>query len=228
MKLFPSQRVNREQTILSRTQSAEGLQLLGDFHPLLAQLGSVEGLLSLSAAAALVRQPMVSSLEALSIFLAAYRSEILLPLELPTICRAYHHARHNQSRELVVLDREVSGQPLLRDLASASRRVGQSQLRRLRPLRDDRLVQRYIQAVDQEEAQGWHTLVYGLTLALYSLPLRQGLMNYARKTFSGFVHAAAPSLNLSEHDCRQLLDVASADLPRRLEPMLAGESISGK
>ena len=43
-----------------------------------------------------------------------------------------------------------------------------------RPLRDQRLVQRYLTAVEQGEAQGWHTLVYGLTLAVYSLPLRQG------------------------------------------------------
>ena len=220
--------MSSEQTILSRAQSAESLELLGDFHPLLAQLGSVEGLVALSTASAILRQPRVASVEALSTFLAAYRSEILLPLELPTICRAYHHARHNESRELVVLDREVGDQPLPRDFASASRRVGQSQLRRLRPLRDDRFVQRYLQAVDQEEAQGWHTLVYGLALSLYSLPLRQGLMSYARKTFSGFAQAAAPSLKLSENDCRDLVEVASADLPRRLESMLAGESIPRK
>jgi len=54
------------------------------------------------------------------------------------------------------------------------RRVGQSQLKRFRSLRDHRLVQRYLKAVGEGRAHGWHTLVYGITLSVYSLPLIQG------------------------------------------------------
>ena len=37
-------------------------------------------------------------------------------------------------------------------------------------------------AVERGEAHGWHTLVDGVTLAIYSLPLRQGLLGYAQQT----------------------------------------------
>jgi len=83
---------------------------------------------------------------------------------------------------LILLDLLLAGEPQLQDFAAPSRRVGQSQLQKLRPLRDQRMVQRYLQAVDGGQANAWHTLVYGLTLAVYSLPLRQGLLGYAHQT----------------------------------------------
>ena len=54
------------------------------------------------------------------------------------------------------------------------------------PLRDERVVQRYLAAVESGEAHGWHTLVYGLTLVVYSLPLRQGLLGYAHQNHARF------------------------------------------
>jgi urease accessory protein UreF len=167
----------------------------------------------------------VDSFETLTAFLKVYRSEILLRLELPVICRAYHHVQHNEMRELITLDQEVAARLLLRDFASASRRVGQSQLKRLRPLRDARPVRRYLQAVERGHAQGWHTLVYGLTLALYSLPVCQGLMTYARKSLSGFIHAAARPLKLSEKNCQEMVEELCADLPREMKGLLAAKRI---
>ncbi len=201
--------------------ASEGLEHLGELHPLLEQLGSVEGLVTLSAVAASLQRPRVESAATLALFLQAYRMEILLPWELPAIFRAHAHASRNETRELIALDQSLDGQRLLPDLIAASRRIGQSQLKRLRPLRDARVVQRYLQAVEAGQAQGWHTLVYGLTLAVYSLPVRQGLVHYARQTLRGFIYAAARSLQLAEADCRQLLEELEADLPGALEELLA-------
>jgi urease accessory protein UreF len=211
--------VSNEQTIAGQALvvPAESGELLGDLRPLLAQLGSWEGLVRLSAASTRLKYGGVDSLEALRTFLEAYRTRILLPQEVPVICRAYHHARRNETRELVALDHEVAAQQFLRDFASASAQVGQSQLRRLSPIRDQRIVRRYLQAVERGQARGWHTLVYGLTLALYSLPLRQGLMNYARRMLNGFIDAAAESLRLSETECRELAENLCEPLPAELE-----------
>src|SRR5437667_650108 len=109
--------------------------LLGDCHPLLDQLGSADGLLSLSGVAASLSLPKVDSLAALARFLQAYQSQLLLPLELPAIYRAHHHASRNEARELVALDSEISIRNRRQAFAAASRRVGRSQLQRLRPLR---------------------------------------------------------------------------------------------
>jgi urease accessory protein UreF len=204
----------------SNSEPQEAIGLLGECHPLLEQLGSADGLFTLSGVAATLRLPKVDSLAALARFLEAYQSEVLLTLDLPAIYRAHHHACHNQARELVALDLEMALQGAYRDFASASRRVGRSQLRRLRPLRGERIVQRYLQAVEQERAQAWHTLVYGLTLAIYSLPVRQGLFHYARQTLRGFIQAAARPLRLSAAECSALLEKLCAALPGRVETIL--------
>jgi urease accessory protein UreF len=82
------------------------------------------------------------------------------------------------------------------------------------------MVQRYLRAVEAGLAHGWHTLVYGLTLEIYSLPLRQGLLGYGHQVTRGFIYGAARSLRLSERDCRELFDELCADLPAAVEDML--------
>jgi urease accessory protein UreF len=177
---------------------------LGDAHPLVAQLGTADGLASLHALAdALAIQP-ITNLAGLREFLRTYHERILLPHELPTIQTAFRHASRNEVRELIAFDQRLATEPALRDFASASARVGRTQLQKLRPLRDERMVQRYLAAVESGQAHGWHTLVYGMTLVLYSLPLRQGLLGYAHQTTRGFIHAAARELQLNEADCREL------------------------
>jgi urease accessory protein UreF len=163
----------------------DAAEWLGEAHPLVEQLGSADGLVSLHALAGSLTSRPVDTLPALGDFLRCYQEQILVPHELPAIRDAFHHAANNHTRELVALDQQLSRQPMLRDFASASRRVGQAQLQRLRPLRDERIVQRYLHAVDEGNAHGWHTLVYGLTLVVYSLPLRQGLLGYAQQTTRG-------------------------------------------
>ena len=187
------------QTQLALSDAAEWL---GDWHPLAEQLGSTNGLVTLGSVSASLRLVPVHDVPSLRSFLRNYQSQILLPFELPAIQSAHGHATRHEVRELIALDQGLAGQPLFSEFAAASRRVGQSQLRKLRPLRDQRVVQRYLHAVESGEAHGWHTLVYGLTLAVYSLPLRQGLLGYAHQTTRGFIYSAARMLRLSEHQCR--------------------------
>ena len=201
----------------------DAAEWLGDWHPLADQLGSTDGLVTLGSVSASLRLAPVRNLPSLRQFLRDYQSQILLPVELPAIQRAHGHATRHQVRELVALDRRLGEEPILREFASASRRVGRSQLQKLRPLRDQRVVQRYLQAVESGEADGWHTLVYGLTLAVYSLPLRQGLLGYAHQTTRGFIYSASRILDLSEHQCRDLFDTFCADLPQAVEALLAQE-----
>jgi urease accessory protein UreF len=75
-------------------------------------------------------------------------------------------------------------------------------------------------------AHGWHTLVYGLTLEVYSLALRQGLLGYAHQTTRGFIYAAARTLQLSEHQCRELFESLCAELPRAVEGLLSEQAVA--
>ncbi len=207
--------VNRKQLALS-----DAAEWLGDWHPLAEQLGSADGLAELGSVSTLLALKPVRDLPSLRQFLERYHGQILIPVELPAIQSAHGHASRHEVRELVAFDQGLAGEPLLQSFASASRRVGQCQLQKLRPLRDVRVVQRYLGAVENGEAQGWHTLVYGLTLAIYSLPLRQGLLGYAHQTTRGFIYAAARKLRLSERKCRDLFDAISVDLPGQVEKLL--------
>jgi urease accessory protein UreF len=210
------------ETMNERAQLAlhDAAEWFGDWHPLSEQLGSASGLMELSSVTRRLELPPVSDLSSLRNFLHSYRADMLLKLELPAIESAHGHAMRHEVRELVALDQQLVTEPMLSSFSKASRRVGRCQLRKLRPLRDDRVVQRYLNAVESGAALGWHTLVYGLTLALYSLPLRQGLLSYAYQTIRGFIYSAARMLTLSERQCRALYDELCAGLPEAVERLL--------
>ena len=89
----------------------------------------------------------------------------------------------------------------------------------LRSLRDNRLIQRYLQAIDAGQAQGWHTIVYGLTMAIYSMPLRQGLTAYAGQTLKGFIDSAE-RLHLSHKALAALHETQSSLLHGHIEQLL--------
>jgi urease accessory protein UreF len=206
-----------KQTQLALSDAAEWL---GDWHPLAAQLGSADGLIETGSISGWLRLGPVRDRSSLVRFLRKYQQEILFPCELPAIYSAHSHTARRELRELIALDLELAQEPALSRFAGASRRVGQMQLQKLRPLRDQRMVQRYWQAVDAGMAHGWHTLVYGLTLEIYSLPLRQGLLGYAQQTTRGFIYSAARTLRLSERQCRELFEELCGDLPEALESLL--------
>ncbi len=208
--------------MVKRTQLAlsDAAEWLGDWHPLAEQLGSADGLVELSSVSALLEIPRVHDLASLRFFLQAYQEQLLVPFELPAIQAAHGHATKHELRELIALDRSLEQERRLRIVFEPSRRMGQTGLQKLRPLRDERFLQRYLNAVEAGQANGWHTLVYGVTLAIYSLPLRQGLLGYAHQTTRGLIYAAAGMLELSEHECRQLFDELAAPLPQAVEAVL--------
>ena len=191
----------------------------GDLESLARQLGSPDGLQAAHLNAA-SRAPAVRDAKGLADFLGWYRSGMLATVELPAIQKAFFHASRFEVRELVELDRLIAGHDGFQDFATASQAVGRGQLRRLLPLRDQRFVRRYYDAVEAGRARGWHTLVYGLFLSIYSLPLRQGMIGYARQTMSGFVDSAAPRLGIDAPAASQLLEAACTPLPALVEEVL--------
>jgi urease accessory protein UreF len=202
-------------------EQGEPTDWLGDWHPLAEQLGSANGLVALSDISTSMQVPLVHDLPSLRQFLTSYQKQLLLPIELPAIQRAFDHACRHEMRELAEFDRRLANEASLRPFAEASKRIGQTELVKLRPLRDERIVRRYLEAVERNEANAWHTLVYGLTLALYSIPLRQGLLGYGYQTTRGFIYSAAKGLQFSEMDCRALLDELCGNLPAAVEGLIA-------
>lgn len=199
----------------------EPAEWLGDCHRLVEQIGSAHALVALSEVSAGLRIDPVLDLPSLRRFLQDYYRRILLPIELPAIQRAFDLACRREVRELIKLDQELAGETALKPFAEASRRVGRSELGKLRSLRDERIVKRYLDAVESGGANAWHTVVYGLILALYFIPLRQGLLAYGFQTTHGFVNSAAPGLRLAESDCRGLLDELCNHLPPAVEMLIA-------
>ena len=194
-------------------------EFFGDATLLAERIGSADGLAALRGAAEPARFGRVTDLASLRRFLRDYETQILVPLEFTAICQAHQCASRYEVRELIELDRRLAAQP--QEFATASQRVGKAQLKRLRPLRDQRLVQRYLGAVEAGEANAWHTVVYGLVLALYSLPLRQGLLSYARQTTRGFIDSAARSRRFTEEACRRLMEECGAGFPAAIDSVLS-------
>ena len=106
--------------------------------------------------------------------------ESVTGVDWPTIIRAHDAASRGDWRSVLALDREWGARPGCDGaVAEASFRAGQRQLARMRPMRDVRVVQRYREAVEAGTARGWHPVVYGVVLAVHSIPLRQGLAHHA-------------------------------------------------
>ncbi len=200
---------------------SEADNLLGDFHTLLRQVGlpgvtpDPDG----SFWSAAIDAP--ADLEQ---FLEGYLARLLVPCELPAIVTACGHARRGELRELLDHDHRLAAPLLPTPFAAPSRRMGWLQLARLRPLRDHRLVQRYLAAVESGRAYGWHTLVYGMTLAVFSLPLRQGLLYYSRETLFALASSAGRSMSIGELELGPILSGLLARLPQAVEAALAGEA----
>ncbi|HEY1170718.1 MAG TPA: urease accessory UreF family protein [Verrucomicrobiae bacterium] len=200
--------------------TGEAAEVLGDPNPLLDQVSTPEGFLALGKAASAWRLPKVQDAATLRLFLSHYRQHILEAVELPAILKAHQFAQQGFARDLIELDRQMEVVLVEKDLSAASRRVGRSKLKRLRPLRDQRVVMRYLQAVEENKAHGWHVLVYGLALQQFSLPLRQGLISYARQSLGGFVQSAAKSLPIGEEDVREIFEEAVEGLEERLNALI--------
>ena len=204
-----------------KPEQGEPADWLGNWHPLAEQLGSTNGLAALRDVSRSMQVPVVHDFASLKLFLETYQRQILLPHELPAIQRAFDFTCRHEVREMFEYDRQIGAEPALQAFADASKRVGQTELLKLRPLRDERVIRRYCEAVERNEANAWHTLVYGMTLALYSMPLRQGLLGYGYQTSRGFIYSAARQLKLSENDCRALLEQLCGNLPQSVEALIA-------
>jgi hypothetical protein len=110
--------------------------------------------------------------------LGELRDALIVAADWPVILRAAELARLGRHRDLVALDADYA-RAVPPALAEASRHVGRRQLSRLRALRDQRVVQRYLDAVERGQARGWNPVVYGVVLAVFGIPPRQGLLHYA-------------------------------------------------
>jgi urease accessory protein UreF len=206
-------------------QSQDGSGIHGGLESLAEQLG-VPGLEMLSEAGAAARIGKIQTLVELRGFLAHYLTDVLAASEFPVICRAHAHASLGHARELIALDSSPESRPSQEPLARASRHVGRAQLRKLRCLKDHRCVQRYLAAVDAGEASAWHTVVFGVVLSLYSLPLRQGLQHYATQTVGGFINASAGTLGLRREECDALLGEMLEALPGLIENAIRTSGIN--
>jgi len=199
---------------------AEAIRWLGDWHPLVRQIAPGEGVTRPESAPPPRESQAATGAASLCAFLQDYKVRILLPFELPAVRLACEHTQRTQTDELLALDRALAAAPWLQPYAQDSRVAGRLHLERLKPLRDQRGIRRYILAVEAGEANGWHFLIAGAALGLYSLPLRQGLMDYALHTFWNAVGQAAGSTGLSGDAAAALVRELAADLPLRIQAML--------
>ncbi len=187
--------------------------------PYALQLAAVRGMYPLSAALAAAGVPALANRTDAALFLQRY-VERVCPAEIAVTQQAFTHTAANHLRELIALDQSLSQVTKLRELVATSAQAGRLQLEHLRPLRDQRLVQRYWDAVESGMAKGHHWVVYGLTLALYSVPLRQGLLDFGRATLRDLAAQSAQQLALPEAELAAAQDAALERLPEMVETLL--------
>lgn len=198
--------------------TADRAPLVGDPRELTARLG-ISGLLSPDPAnPRAVTMPGTAT--ELRRFILHYRDTILGPQELPAILQACTLANQGHARDLIQLDQEWTTTSRDRCFKEASLSVGRRQLGRLRPMRDHRVIQRYADAVDSGIAMGWHVIVYGIALSVFSVPQRSGLLHYAQMTLGSFLDSAPTSAQLTDGDKREIRRELEAAAPEILAKVL--------
>ena len=191
-------------------------------HPYEAQLESLEGVLCAALVGAATGHGPLTTREGLAERLAAYRRTLLEPVELPAISHAQALASTGRVKELIALDNALLGNhPEWLQLAPGSTRFGNDYLTRLRPLRDERVVQRVLEAARLGQMPGHHLTVFGLTMAVISIAPRQGLADYAQAALAAVVATAAGKLKLTQDEREALLAPTRDTLPDAIRRMVA-------
>ena len=194
----------------------------GGQHPYAAQLDALEGVLCVDAIASALGTARVGTVLELSVLLERYRVTLLEPVELPAVATAHRHAPRGEVLQLIALDESLAGShPEWLQLAPASQRFGTDHLKRLQPLRDERVVQRFLNAAREGCAPANHPVVFGLTMAVFSIAPRQGLADYAQSALEAVVATAAGKLKLTQADRDQLINRSQIRLPEAIDRMVA-------
>ena len=191
-------------------------------HPYEAQLDALEDVLGADLVAGALGMGPLTSADELAVALEHYRTTLLEPIELPTLTKARRLASRGRTKELIALDQKFLGNhPEWLPLSTSSTRFGRDYLSRLRPLRDERVVQRMLEAVQTGKSPGHHHIVFGLTMAVYFIPARQGLADYAQGALEALISSAAGKLNLTQEDRAELLAPSQTHLPSAIDRMVA-------
>ena len=209
--------------VAGKHEATRGLEWKGDISALVTRIGEPLG----GDEAASPQGEGLAALqttEQLREWLTAYCRQRLCSHELPAVLQAWDFARREFGRELVDLDQQWTLTHGNQSFAEASFRVGRRQLVKLRPMRDQRAIQKYAAAVESGKAKGWHVIVYGLALAAYSIPLRQGLVHFAQETLDGFVRSSPVGRLLSEVGQSEILDAVQAVLNTEVSELIASHA----
>ena len=82
-------------------------------------------------------------------------------------------------------------------------------------------MQRFSKCVVAGEARGWNPIVFGMFLSIHSVPVREGLLQFGRKIWSGFVNGVEESCALSDAEWSGLLGESIDRLPGWIEGVIA-------
>jgi len=189
-------------------------------HPYWVQLdvaGDLYGLDDLCRVTGLDRPESPAALTRLG---ERFRDAVLLPRELPALLATHEFARRGRSRELLKEEKKLALARDWRALVAPSRRVGGHLLSQLRPLRDERIVQRFLDAHCAGRTPGFHLTVLGVTSALFHVPPRQVLWDYALTLLDGLALTAGQRLRLAAPTRQAIVRNISQPIPPKLGSML--------
>ena len=191
-------------------------------HPYESQLDALETVLCADTITQALGLAPLQSTADLEILLERYQTTLLEPIELPAITHSSRLSARGHADELIALDQDFAGiHPEWLLLMPASTRMGRDYLNRLRPLQDERIVQRFIESVKYNQSPGHHLTVFGLTMSVFSIPRRQGLAEYAQFALESVVSTAAGKLKVTQEERTTILAQSQSHLPQTLKRMVA-------
>jgi urease accessory protein len=134
----------------------------------------------------------------------------LINFDLPVVRLAQAAAQSHNHGALLELDAIVDATKATRELREASRTTGRQRLRAFLAVDASPVLAAFAQAVEEDRAQGHHTVVFGAGMA--ALPVNALLTSWAYQTLSGICLASPKILRIGQDAAQRVLTAVLAPM----------------
>jgi len=164
-----------------------------------------------------VADDRVTGAEELAALLETYLRRQVGPAELVALRAAHAAAREGDLEAVCAADRRLAAVTLAAEFRESATQSGQRLLSLQSDLREDDLLARYAERVDDGATPGNYAVVLGVSTALAGIEERQACLLCCHGFVTGLLGAAQRLLSLGHTDAQRILDGLGPDITDAVE-----------
>lgn len=164
-----------------------------------------------------VASERITDVDDVAAVIETYLDGQLGPCDLVVLRAAHEAARAGTVDSLLVADRRLTSVTLAAELRESAERTGNRLLSLQADIRDDALLARYADAVDDDRAPGNYPAVLGAVTGREDVPVREACLLACHEFANALLRAAQRLLRLGATDVQRTLDDLRPAMIRAVE-----------